>query len=263
VLPTSTASNIAGDYARPVPAKLWGVPASHPTDCVEAALQLKRIDYRRVDLVPVVHKLPQRLRFGAPTVPGLRIDGERIVGSRRILRRLDELAPEPSLYPDDAALRARVEEAEAWGDEVLQPRARRIAWGILRHRTSAMPSYAADANLPLPSFTVRLSSPLVAQMASRANHADDATVRADLAELPSDLDRIDAWIADGVLGGDSPNAADLQIGSSVRLLRSFGDVAPLIEQRPAAQLGGPPFRPLGGKTPAGSAPADWLPHPGG
>ncbi len=37
-------------------------------------------------------------------------------------------------------------------------------------------------------------------------------VRADLAALPAMLQRIDDWIADGVLGGDEPNAADYQIG---------------------------------------------------
>ena len=36
--------------------------------------------------------------------------------------------------------------------------------------------------------------------------------RADIAALPGQLDRVDGWIADGLIGGDEPNAADLQIG---------------------------------------------------
>jgi glutathione S-transferase len=69
----------------------------------------------------------------------------------------------------------------------------------------------------------------------RYNHADDETVRADLAELPGMLDRIDAWIADGVLGSDEPNVADYQIATSVRLLMCSDDLRPRIESRPAGQ----------------------------
>ena len=35
------------------------------------------------------------------TVPALRIDGEKVQGSRAIMRRLDELVPEPPLFPSD------------------------------------------------------------------------------------------------------------------------------------------------------------------
>jgi hypothetical protein len=36
--------------------KLYGVPASHPTDAVEAALRLKGLPYKRRDFLPVLHK---------------------------------------------------------------------------------------------------------------------------------------------------------------------------------------------------------------
>ena len=39
----------------------------------------------------------------------------------RSLGRSIEIDPEPPLFPSDAAERAKVEEAERWGDEVLQP----------------------------------------------------------------------------------------------------------------------------------------------
>ena len=77
--------------------KLYVIPASHPCVAVERALELKALEYRRVDLVPGAHKVIQRVLFGQPTVPGLELDGERIVGSRRIMRRLDALAADPAL----------------------------------------------------------------------------------------------------------------------------------------------------------------------
>jgi glutathione S-transferase len=50
------------------------------------------------------------------------------------------------------------------------------------------------------------------------------------------LQRIDAWIADGVLNGEALNAADFQIAPSLRLLMTMDDVRPLIESRPAGEL---------------------------
>ena len=79
--------------------RLYVLPGSHPCAAVEVALRLKSIAYDRVDLLPMSQMLIGPLRYGGTTVPGLRIDGERLVGSRTIMRRLDELVPEPALLP--------------------------------------------------------------------------------------------------------------------------------------------------------------------
>ena len=50
------------------------------------------------------------------------------------------------------------------------------------------------------------------------------------------LQRIDDWIAEGVLGGGELNAADLQIGTSVRLLMTLQDLREPIAARPAGAL---------------------------
>ena len=41
---------------------LYRVPGSHPSDAVEAALKLKGLEYKRVDLLPVIHKAVMRRR---------------------------------------------------------------------------------------------------------------------------------------------------------------------------------------------------------
>ena len=107
-------------------ATLYAVPASHPCACVERALQLKAIPYRRIDVPPVAHKPLQKALFGGATVPGLVLDGRKILGSLHIVRALDEAVPEPPLLPADEKERKSVGLAEEWGDEVLQPMARRI-----------------------------------------------------------------------------------------------------------------------------------------
>jgi glutathione S-transferase len=228
---------------------------------VEAALQLKSIAYDRVDLLPMTQLLVGPIRYGGGTVPGLRIEGERLVGSRAIMRRLDELAPDPPLLPASGEpAYARVLEAERWGDEVLQSVPRRILdVGFLRS-PAAMESYAADAKLPLPRAMLRPALPLTARMMALKNKATDGAARADLLALPGQLDRIDGWVAEGLLGGERPNAADLQIGSTVRLLMSIADLRPLIDPRPSARLA-LYFPPLSGEIPAGVLPSEWMPAP--
>ena len=107
--------------------KLYVLPGSHPCAAVKAALKLKAIEYERVDLLPSTELLIGRLRYGGTTVPGMRFNGERLVGSRTIMRRLDQVVPEPPLLPDvGSPPYAKVLEAERWGDEVFQSVPRRV-----------------------------------------------------------------------------------------------------------------------------------------
>jgi glutathione S-transferase len=101
-----------------------------------------------VELVELAHMPLQRLRFGAPTVPGMVFeDGEKVLGSRAIVHRLDERVANPPLFPSDPHERARVEELERWGDEKLQSRARHpkedMAHSLWRSRFGAAPRCAA------------------------------------------------------------------------------------------------------------------------
>ncbi len=243
--------------------KLYVVPGSHPCAAVEAALALKSIDYDRVDLLPLSQMAIGPLRYGGATVPGLRLNGERVLGSRQIMRRLDELAPEPPLLPapGDPSY-AQVLDAERWGEEAFQSVPRRILDVAFLRDSAAMEGYAGDAKLPLPRALMRPALPLTAHLMARRNKATDDSARADLDALPAQLDRIDAWIADGLLGGDRPNAADLQIGSTIRLLYSISDLRPLIDGHPSASLMRY-FAPMAGEIPAGVLPAEWLPATAG
>jgi glutathione S-transferase len=241
-----------------VSVKLYVLPGSHPCAAVEVAMRRKGIPFQQINLLPMVQVAVGPLLYGGPTVPGMRIDGERLVGSRTIMRRLDVLAPEPPLLPPDTAERERVLEAERWGDDVFQSVPRRILDAGFLRNSGAMESYAGDAKLPLPRAMLRPALPLTAKLMARRNHAQDEPVRADLAALAGHLEQIDAWIAEGLLGGEEPNAADLQIGSTIRLLETIGDVRPLIEDHPAATLTRY-FPPMVGAIPAGTLPAEWLP----
>lgn len=241
--------------------KLYVLPGSHPCAAVEVALGLKGIEFKRVDLVPMTQMLIGPLRYGGMTVPGMRIDGEKLVGSRPIMRRLDELRPEPPLLPPPGDERyAPVLEAERWGDEVLQSVPRTLIDVAFLRRPQAMLSYASEAKLPIPGALMSPATPVTAKLMAFKNKARDATARASIAALPNQLDRVDRWIAEGLIGGEQPNAADLQIGSTIRLLLSIGDISPLIEGRPAATLT-KWFPPQVGEIESGVLPAEWFPAP--
>jgi glutathione S-transferase len=235
---------------------LYAIHGSHPCVAVEKALALKGLRHRTIEWPPPLHVPMQRLLFGVGTVPALRLDGERIVGSRTIMRRLDALAPTPALYPADPAQRTRVEEADLWGDEVFQPVARELLWCGFAHAPAAMVSYAEHSRLPLPALAVRLSAPAIVAIQKRRNRTDDRVAAAAIRALPAQLDKVDAWIADRRMGDPAaPNAADLQILSTVRLLLTLDDLAPQLDARPAGAAARRLFPERDGRLPAGALPA--------
>jgi glutathione S-transferase len=242
-----------------MPATLYVVHGSHPCATVKRALELKGIEHRVVEWPPAAHVVPQTLLFRRRTVPGLKLDdGERISGSRAILRRLDELVPDPPLVPVDGAARERVLEAERWGDEWLQPLVRRVLWWALDHRPTAIGSYQEHSTLPLPPAIRPLLTPAIVGVELRLNHVTEKGVRADLRDLPLALDRVDGWLRDGTLGGATENAADLQIAAGLRLLMTLEDLAGPFRERPAGELTLRIFPEWDGHVPAGAFPEEWL-----
>jgi glutathione S-transferase len=221
----------------PVAATLYVIPGSHPSMAARLMLEEKGIEYKRVDLMPVISKVAVKsLRFPGTTVPALKLDDRRIQGTMKLARELDRLRPEPPLFPGDPERRAAVEEAERWGDEPFQGTTRRISWNAIGRDRSSISTYAEGARLGIPiGIATKTAAPIIAA-AVRFNRASDDAVRADLAGLPGALDRIDDWIEEGVLGAETPNAADFQIATSARLLMTLDDIRPAIEARPAGEL---------------------------
>jgi glutathione S-transferase len=200
-------------------------------------LEHKAIDHRVVDLFPGMHPILLRLAgFRGGTVPALRLDGRRFQGSLVISRALDQLCPEPTLFPPEDGRRRAVEEAEAWGERELQSVARRIfRWALSRDPQLRRWMASEIVRVPAPGMAAAVNAP-VARAFARQSGASEAQVRADVAALPAYLDRVDELIAEGTVGTSEPNAADFQIGTTVRLLLALEDLRPLVEGRPAAGL---------------------------
>jgi len=239
-------------------ARLFVIPASHPSIAVELMLKHKGIDYKRTDLLPVVSKGVLRAAgFPGVTVPALKVDGDKVQGSRPIARALDRLRPEPPLLPTDPAQRAAVEEAERFGDEELQHPVRQILWWGMKKDHSPLRSYSEGARIGMPiGLAVKTAAPIVA-LSARFNEASDENARRALEKLPALLDKVDALVESGVVNGERPNAADFQIAPSIGLAMTLDDLRPLIENRPAGDLARRFVPDYPGKMPP-VLPAEWL-----
>ena len=239
--------------------RLYVIPASHPATTAALMLAHKGIEYKRTDLMPVVAKGALRAAgFPGTTVPALKIEGEKIQGSRPISRALDRLHPDPPLFPADPDRRAAVEDAERFGDEQLQHPIRQLLWWGFKHDKENLRGYSEGAHLGVPiGLAIKTGGPLIA-LSARFNEATDANARAALATLPDLLDRVDAYIADGTIGGTEPNAGDFQIATSIGLALTLDDLKPLIEPRPCADLAARIVPNYPGHTPPILPPA-WLP----
>ena len=239
-------------------ARLYVIPASHPSISIALMLEHKGIPYKRKDLMPVISKLVLRgLGFPRNTVPAMKLDGERVQGSREIARALERLRPEPALFPSDPGLRASVEEAERFGDEELQHPVRQIIWWSIKRHRSALASYSEGAKIGVPiGLAVKTGAPIVA-LSARFNEASDVNVRDDLSALPGLLQRVDNWIEAGVLNGEQLNAADFQIAPTIGLAMTLDDLRPAIEKRPAGDLARRIVPNYPGRMPA-ILPTPWL-----
>lgn len=217
--------------------RLYGMSISHPARAARLMLEHKGLDYELVNVPAGAQAVRVRLAgFRGGTVPALRLDGRRVQGSRAISRALDEIQPDPPLFPRDPDGRARVEEAEAWGEHVLQPVPRRLLrWALSRDR-EARERFLRTLGLPRPAIAARLIAPVTAYYARFEDAGSGERVLRDREELPAHLDQVDQLIAAGTLAGEELNAADFQIGTTLRVMLGFADFEPLLAGRPGAAL---------------------------
>jgi len=222
-------------------------------------LEHKRVPYRRVEFVTLLHPLGARLHgfdaggetrsagdkrpFGLRlgdrlgTVPGLGAGRERISTNHRIARFLDERHRDPPLFPAEPGRRAAVEEAESWANETLQMAARRIPGAAIVRDPAGFARTTGDGRLGHLLYKRELARRLLIPRIIGGVFATGRSAERDpVRELPSLLDRIDAWIAKGVLGGPELNAADFMVAPSLALILYRPDVMPIFEGRPSLEL---------------------------
>jgi glutathione S-transferase len=238
---------------------VYVIPGSHACRSAILMLEQKGVPYRTVEFVTLLHPLAARLhgfdargekrsaggrrtlgiRIGdrLGTVPGLAAGRERISTNYGISRFLEQRHPEPHLLPANPGRRQAVEEAERWANGTLQMAVRRILGAGALHHPEELSRSAGDGRLGYLLYRNERVRRLLVPLIVRQVFATPKRPEHDpIAELPAMLDRIDAWIDDGVLGAEQPNVADFMVAPSLALTLYRPDAAPLFEGRPALTL---------------------------
>lgn len=246
-------------YRRKMPHTLYVIPGSHACRAAMLMLEHKGIPYRRVDFITLTHPLLSRLHgfdaggqtreaggrrtFGLRlgdrlgTVPGLAVNGRRISTNHAIARFLDEHHPEHPLLPEDPGARTSVEQAERWANETLQMAARRVLGAAFVRDPAGLSASTGDGRLGYLLYKHEPVRRIVIPRILGGVFAASSSVERDpIADLPGMLDRIDAWIAEGVLGGRQLNVADFMVAPSLALILHRPDAHPMFEGRPALGL---------------------------
>lgn len=241
--------------------KIYRVPASHPCQAVIRAAELKGVDHKVVDLMPLTQPLVATLAFGSRTVPAMKIYGgpsgtEKVQTTTKCLRAIESLVPDPPLYPAAADELERVLAAETFGVGEFQDVTRRIVWVALRNSPAALFSF--DTAIPIPDALLKPFARPTIWGERLLNSASLKNVRKDVEGLPEWIDQIDRFIADGAIGGAQANAGDLTIFSSIWLLRSLADLRPMLDARPTGRKAKELFGEAPGEVPEGSFDAAWL-----
>jgi len=187
---------------------LYGTRLSPFVEKVVRALQWKRIPFELES-----PRSPRDLaRWNPQTrkMPAARIRGERVIDSTFILRRLEELQPEPSLFSKEPAAAASQRLLEDWADESLYWLRMAILWSDPRRASDAVLS-----TLPIPALLHPIVRPIIVrQIGGQAQ--TQGFGRLPIETLREELGaRCDDLVA--LLGnrdfffGDAPGAADLAV----------------------------------------------------
>lgn len=216
-------------------ATLYGFQGAPPSFAAELMLRHKGIRYRRVNVIwfRAGRSLPAK-GFPGRTAPALLLNGQPVQTNRAIARALDEVVPDPPLFPADPVERWHVEAAESFGDEVLQHATRRMfLWSSMRDPSCVTP-HPAIGRMPFPRnrwLRERLMRRPLAHYG-----ITEAVVGRDFEALPGMLNLLDAFMADGVLGAPRLTAADLQIAPLIAALSGISALRAEVEPRPVATL---------------------------
>jgi glutathione S-transferase len=215
-------------------ATLYAIPGSHAVRTGELMLEHKGIPFRRVNFPPGPHRvLVRALGFKSDRVPAVKFeDGRRAQGTRELPRVLDQLVPERRLVPDDP----RALEAEAWADDVLQQWARRMVASTGADDPDALAGRGADGRLGVLLTRHERPRRIVSRAVMLVFGATKEQCRDDRERTGEILDRVDAWIEQGVLHGDELRSPDFAVASSLALVEYIVALQPKLQRRPLIAL---------------------------
>jgi glutathione S-transferase len=195
---------------------LWHIEISHYNEKVRWALDYKSIPHVRKVPMPGFHGFSALAltRGKQRRLPVIELDGKRIGDSTAIIAALERYRPDPPLYPDDPAGRARALELEDFFDEQLAPEIRRLVWHHTLDDTDAVIGAVFASGSPKRERLLRRIAPLArasTRMDYKVNEQNAVRARRKIFEA---MDRVERELQpSGYLVGDRFGVADLTAAS--------------------------------------------------
>ncbi len=196
---------------------LYHINASPFAEKARWALDYKRLDWTSELLMPGRHADVVEGISGTRTVPVL-VDSEAadpITDSTDILQYVEQLAPQPSLFPDDAEQRQRVLDIEEWLDEEVTRPIARFNYCYISEHPQAFLGYFMNGLSKTQKMGAAMIRPMLPGLV--AQFREDRELSREAAatyrrEAFAACDRIEQLLdeaAEGFLVGNAFSAADL------------------------------------------------------
>lgn len=192
---------------------------------VKAGLDLKGIEYKRIEVNPMKKKELPELPPDAPKkVPVLELGGRTVYDSTDILKYIDEQVPErtPFFRTDDDAANEKSEAIEQWVDDELTFSMPTVLYGTWGEAAKAAQVTARTSNFGfMQNIAVRAGGSLIMhqvqkKILKKRNKTDGRQW------MNENLDQIETWLGETeFLTGDSPSLADAAVHGALTCMKAF------------------------------------------
>jgi glutathione S-transferase len=189
---------------------LYHIQVSHYNEKARWALDFKGIPHVRKAPPPIMHTIWAFAMTRGITFPVLKLNGDTIGDSTRIIEALEHSHPDPPLYPGDPGDRARALELEEFFDEELAPHIRRALFAEVTRDSEAF-AWAAAPTAGRAVHTGFKSTAAVAGPLLRMRYGiKPETAEQGWEKTYAAMDRLESELGDGdYLVGGRFSVADL------------------------------------------------------
>jgi glutathione S-transferase len=213
-------------------AKLYGSRLSPFVEKTVRALAIKNVEFELVEPQSIADLKKWNPATGK--MPVVEIDGARTHDSSRIVRRLEELVPDPALFSKDPATANRQRFVEDWSDESLYWYQMAFRWAPENEKDTARQVSSFLPSLVRPLAGVIL--PRVIGGAARSQGLAREPLSFLMEELGRRFDELLTFLGDKpFMFSDEVNVADISILGQALTMKSgpTPQCVELIQERPA------------------------------
>jgi glutathione S-transferase len=202
-------------------------------DKVRRVLHLKRRRYETREVPPTETLVRLRRLNPVGKVPVLEHGEKVIADSSDIARYLDEVFPDPPLYPEDPRERALGHVLEDWADESLYFYELWFRFG-LEENAGEWSRRSTESEPPLLRRATRRALPTLMRNVLKSQGLGRKPPQKVLEEFDRHLASVDAWLGDDRdwLVGDRLTIADIAVYSQLVCAAETGEAAAVMAEHP-------------------------------